>query len=75
MDLPLKSIAIRILSWLVGTKTPLQEREIMQALMVQDGDDDLVAERRILWSIQRLCGPIIEVDGEMVSFVHPTARE
>ena len=75
MNLPGKSIVSRILSWLACTKAPLQKREIMQALMVQEGNDDLVAERRILQDIQRLCGPIIEVDGEIVSFVHPTARK
>lgn len=75
MYLPEKSIARRILSWLACTKAPLQERELMQALMVQEGDDDLVAERRILQDIRRLCGPIIEVDGEIVSFVHSTARK
>ena len=73
--LPEKSIASRILSWLACTKSPLQERELMQALMVQEGDDDLVAERRILQDIRRLCGPIIEVDGEMVTFVHSTAKK
>lgn len=75
MNLPEKSIASRILSWLACTKAPLQKREIMQALMVQERDDDLVAERRTLQDIRRLCGPIIEVDGEFVSFVHSTAKK
>ena len=72
---PGKTIASRILSWLACTKAPLQKEELMQALMVQEGDDDLVTERRIHNDIQRLCGPIIEVDGETVSFVHSTARK
>ncbi len=72
---PEKIIARRILSWLACTKTPLQKKEIMQALMVQEGDDDLVVERRIIQDLRRLCGPILEVDGEIVSFVHFTAKE
>ena len=75
MNLPGKSIASRILLWLACTKAPLQKRELMQALKVQEGDDDLVAERRIVQDIRQLCGPIIEVDGEIVSFVHSTARK
>ena len=73
--LPEKNVASRILSWLACAKAPLQRKEIMQALMVQEGDDDLVVERRILQDIRRLCGPIIDVDGEIVSFVHFTAKE
>ncbi len=75
MYLPEKSIARRILSWLACTKAPLQKKELMQALMIQEGDDDLVVERRILQDFRRICGPIIEVDGEIVSFVHFTAKK
>ena len=75
MRSPEKSIASRVLSWLACTKAPLQKQELMQALMVQERDDDLVIERRVLQDIRRLCGPIIEVDGGIVSFVHFTAKE
>ena len=74
MELPKKSIASRILAWLACTKAPLQKRELMQALMVQEGDDNM-ADGSMVQDIRRLCGPIIEVDGEIVSFVHSTAKE
>lgn len=75
MNLPETNLASRILSWLACAKAPVQKKEIIQALMVKEGDDDLVAERRILQDIRQICGPIIEVDGEIVSFVHFTAKE
>ena len=75
MKLPDKNLASRILSWLACAKAPLQKTEMIQALMVQEGDDDLAAERRLLQDIRQICGPIIDVDGEIVSFVHFTAKE
>ena len=67
--------ARKILSWIACAKVPLQRREISEALMVREGDTDIVYERKTLQDFRRLCGPIIELDGDTVRFVHFTAKE
>lgn len=43
--------------------------------MIGEDDSSLAAERKILKSIGKICGPIIEFDGDFVQYVHFTARE
>ncbi|CAD6594213.1 MAG: hypothetical protein ASARMPREDX12_008428 [Alectoria sarmentosa] len=64
-----------ILAWVSCSKATLRKQEIIQALMIHEEDSSLVTERRILKNIGQLCGPIIEFDGELVSYVHFTAKE
>lgn len=70
-----QSCARTILAWMSCAKFPLQKQEIIQALMVRENDSSLVSERKILNDIGQLCGPIIESEGDIVSFVHYTAKE
>ena len=43
--------------------------------MIREEDRSLVTERKILQNIGQICGPIIEFDGDFVSYVHFTAKE
>ena len=43
--------------------------------MIHEEDSSLVTERKILQNIRRICGPIVEFDGDFVSYVHYTAKE
>ena len=43
--------------------------------MIREEDSSLVSERKILQNIGQICGPIIEIDGDFVSYVHFTAKE
>ena len=43
--------------------------------MIHEEDNSLAIERKILQNIGRICGPIIEFDGDFVSYVHFTAKE
>jgi len=54
---------------------PLERLEIIQALMVHENDSSLVPERGIFKDLGQLCGPIIEFDGDTVSYVYYTAKE
>jgi hypothetical protein len=69
------SHAKKILNWIVCSKVEMIKQEIIQALMVVEGDNTLVLERRLFQEITQLCGPIIEMHGDYVLFVHFTAKE
>ena len=43
--------------------------------MIYEGDISLATERRVLRDIGQICGPIIELDGDLVRYVHFTAKE
>ena len=62
-----------ILAWVSCSRQP-RIQEIIQALMIHEGDSSLV-ERKILKSIGQICGPIVEFEGDCVRYVHFTARE
>ena len=70
-----RDYAKRILAWVSCSRVKLRTQEITQALMIGEDDTSLVAERKILKSIEKICGPIIEFDGDFVHYVHFTARE
>lgn len=70
-----QSYARTILAWVSCSKLPPRKQEIIQALMIHEEDSDLVTERRILRDIGQLCGPIIELNGDVITYVHFTAKE
>ena len=70
-----QSCARTILAWVSCSRVTLRKQEIVQALMIHEDDSSLVTERKILQSIGRICGPIIEFDGDFVFYVHFTAKE
>ena len=70
-----QNYAKRILAWVSCSRVKPRTQEIIQALMIDDDDRSLAVERKILKSIGKICGPIIEFDGDFVHYVHFTARE
>ena len=64
-----------ILSWMSCSKSPLRKQEVIQALMVHEGDKTLVLERRIVQDIKQMCGPLIELRGDFILYVHYTAQK
>ena len=70
-----QNYARRILAWVACSRVTPRTQEIIQALMIGEGDSSLAAERKILKNIGKICGPIIEFNGDFVQYVHFTARE
>ena len=66
---------ISILRWICCARNPIRKEELELALMVRPGDSALGRGNRFLRSIFESCGPIIEIQGEFVGFVHFTVRE
>ncbi|PYH80228.1 hypothetical protein BO82DRAFT_393179 [Aspergillus uvarum CBS 121591] len=65
----------RILAWVGCSPTPLTLREMEQALSIQPGNFDAGKKLSAAPNLNKLCGPIIEVAGEYVQFVHFTVKE
>ncbi|SPO07054.1 uncharacterized protein DNG_09748 [Cephalotrichum gorgonifer] len=65
----------RIIGWIGCSPTPLKVYELEQALLVNDRRhaDAPVVDSSL--NIVELCGPIVEVVGEMPQFVHFTVKE
>lgn len=70
-----QSYARTILAWVSCSRVPLRKQEIIQGLMIHEEDSALVTERRVLTDLRKICGPIIEFDGDFVLYVHFSARE
>lgn len=70
-----QSYARSILAWVSCSRVPPRKQEIVQAFMIHEGDNSIVTERRVLRTIGQICGPIVEFDGDLVSYVHFTAKE
>ncbi|PYI36155.1 NACHT domain protein [Aspergillus indologenus CBS 114.80] len=70
-----KAKARRILAWVGCSPTPLTLREMEQALSIQPGNFNAGKRLSAAPNLSKLCGPIIEVAGEYVQFVHFTVKE
>ncbi|RAH81606.1 NACHT domain protein [Aspergillus japonicus CBS 114.51] len=70
-----KAKARRILAWVGCSPTPLTLREMEQALSIQPGNFNAGNRLSVAPNLSKLCGPIIEVAGEYVQFVHFTVKE
>lgn len=64
-----------ILQWIACAQRPLREEEILQILAVEPGKPDFTKGRKEFRDICRACGPIIEVHGGFIRFVHFSAKE
>jgi len=71
----LQIVIRRVLMWIACATRPLREEELLQALVIDAGDDDFTRGRRDFRDIRRDCGPIIEVLDGAVRFVHSSAKE
>ncbi|KAI0847594.1 hypothetical protein F5Y00DRAFT_271106 [Daldinia vernicosa] len=54
---------------------PLREEEILQILVLEPGQSDFTKGRKEFRDICRACGPIIELHGGFIRFVHFSAKE
>ncbi|OJJ95991.1 hypothetical protein ASPACDRAFT_35337 [Aspergillus aculeatus ATCC 16872] len=70
-----KAKARRILAWVGCSPTPLTLREMEQALSIQPGNFNAGRKLSAAPDLNKLCGPIVEVAGEDVQFVHFTVKE
>ncbi|RAK81216.1 NACHT domain protein [Aspergillus fijiensis CBS 313.89] len=70
-----KAKARRILAWVGCSPTPLTLREMEQALGIQPGNFNAGKKLGAAPNLNKLCGPIVEVAGEYVQFVHFTVKE
>ncbi|KAH6972433.1 hypothetical protein BKA56DRAFT_677385 [Ilyonectria sp. MPI-CAGE-AT-0026] len=66
----------RVLLWVACAKRPVQQAQILQALLIKQSMQDFSMRQRKAWlDILAACGPVIEIRGGIVEFVHFTARE
>lgn len=70
-----KAAARKILEWIGSATRPLRYEEVIQALVIESGSSGFTKGRKAFRDIVETCGPIIEVVGDYVSFVHFTAKE
>jgi hypothetical protein len=67
--------AKHILEWMTCSRVALSKQELVQALMIREGDTELDLDRKLLQDLRQLCGPIVEMRDNQVTFVHFTAKE
>ena len=73
-----KALAIKILSWLFHTKAPLSMNELLEALVVEDGDQELQREYMLQPAdVIDCCKSLVvyESSSGMVRFTHYTVQE
>lgn len=70
-----KAAARKILEWIGSATRPLRYEEVIQALVIESGSSGFTKGRKAFRDIVETCGPIIEVVGDYVGFVHFTAKE
>jgi hypothetical protein len=65
----------KIMEWLGCAKFLPTVEELLQALAITPGQEDFLKGRKVFRDIFKLCGPIIEIENNVVQFVHFTAKE
>ena len=70
-----RQIALSILQYLLCARRPPRLIEITYALTVQVGRTSFDRNRLLINELDELCGPILEIRKETVSFVHFSAKE
>ncbi|KAJ5740685.1 hypothetical protein N7493_000557 [Penicillium malachiteum] len=68
-----RELSRRALGWIGCSPLPILIQELSFALSIKDGIKDGKGTRNL--SIVQLCGPIVEVSGDYVHFVHFTVKE
>ncbi|KAK0635997.1 hypothetical protein B0T17DRAFT_517828 [Bombardia bombarda] len=65
-----------VLLWMTCSQRPLKEVEILQALIIKSSMEDFsYNQKKAFIDIWARCGPIIEMRGDAVHFVHFTAQK
>jgi hypothetical protein len=65
----------KIMEWIGCANFSLTVEELLQALAITPGQEDFLKGRKAFRDILKLCGPIIEIENNVVQFVHFTAKE
>jgi hypothetical protein len=68
-------MARKIMEWIGCANFPPKVEELLQALAITPGQKDFLKGRKVFRDILKLCGPIIEIENDVVQFVHFTAKE
>ena len=71
----LRTVVHSVLMWVPCAGRPLREEELLQILAIDIGEDDFTRGRKEFRDIRQACGPMIEVVGGVISFVHFSAKE
>jgi hypothetical protein len=53
----------------------MRKRELEAALAIRQEDRKISKSHRVFLNIPRLCGPILEIESDVVQFVHFTAKQ
>ena len=67
--------ARRILEWIGCATFSLRKEELLQAIVIKPNEYGFRKSRKAFRDILKLCGPIIEIENDVVQFVHFTAKE
>ncbi|PYH38327.1 uncharacterized protein BO87DRAFT_351111 [Aspergillus neoniger CBS 115656] len=70
-----KDLCRRALGWIGCSSIPLQLQELSFALSIIPGSESNLLGSPTSINVLRLCGPIVEVCGNYVQFVHFTVKE
>src|SRR5271170_3609403 len=70
-----RPMARKIMEWIGCANTSPKIEELLQALAITPGQEDFLKGRKVFRDILKLCGPIIEIENNVVQFVHFTAKE
>ena len=65
----------KIMEWIGCASFSPTIEELLQALAITPGQEDFLKGRKVFRDILKLCGPIIEIENDVVQFVHFTAKE
>ena len=65
----------RIFSWLICVRRPLRIVELEHALLIHPGDNKIQYTRMLRKDILELCGPIVEIRKDYITFIHFSAKE
>lgn len=68
-------MACKIMEWIGCANSSPKTEELLQALAIIPGQEDFLKGRKVFRDILKLCGPIIEIENDVVQFVHFTAKE
>ncbi|KAI0967464.1 hypothetical protein F4678DRAFT_475185 [Xylaria arbuscula] len=71
----LKSLARKLLQWIMCAKRSMREEELLQMLVIKPSATDFTKGRKEIQDIRKICGPIIETRDEHLFFVHFSAKE
>ncbi|KAK3688870.1 hypothetical protein B0T22DRAFT_163143 [Podospora appendiculata] len=67
--------AMKVLLWIVCAKRSMREHEILQAVLIKPSMPDFQSQRKAWLDIRAACGPVVEIQEDVLRLVHFTAKE